>query len=97
MIYDTFFYPHILQLKSGNSWIDKFNCGEQPNGAGRTVNTVERTDYIYASLVFFPNTEDYLFIPGEEIRIMDVNGVIRVSGKIARYDVGRLEDNRIWI
>lgn len=96
---DPFFYPNILQLKVGGVWVDQFHCGDQPNNTGgNTVNTVERIDYIYQSLVFFPKgASNHRFLPGEEIQIVDTDGRIRVSGKVARFDVGGLEDNRIWI
>lgn len=95
--YDEFFYPHILQLKLAGEWIAQFQCGEQPNAGSKPINTAERVDYIYKSVVFFPNEEQKVFYPGEEVRVIDDKGLIRVSGKIARFDVGRLEDNRIWL
>lgn len=95
---DSFFYPHKLQLKIGGIWVDQFNCGEQPNAGGSKTNTASRVDYIYKSTIFYPKTaSNYKFIDGEEIRVIDEDGKIRISGTVARFSEGRLEDNRIWI
>lgn len=95
---DKFFYPHFLQKKVNGTWVNQFECGEQPNSGGKAVNTVERVDYIFKSLIFYPKEiSDYVFLAGEEIRVVDDSDVVRITGKVARFDVGRLDDNRIWI
>lgn len=94
---DTFFYPHTLQLDIDGTFVTQFECRDQPNASGSVVSVDEKTNYVYKSVIFFPKSNTYRFVPGEDILILGEDGLQRLKGTIVKFDMGGLEDCRIWV
>lgn len=94
---DDFFYPHTLQLEVDGEFISQFDCRDQPNASGQMVSVDEKTTYVFKSVIFFPKSNPRRFLPGEDILVLDENGKQRLKGTIVKFDMGGLEDCRIWV
>lgn len=95
---DKFFFPHKLFLKINGVFVEQSECRDQPNNGGDVINTAERTDYKFASLIWIPKkSNQQRYLPGHEVQVIGSEGEKRITGKVARFEFGNLEENRLWI
>lgn len=98
---DSFFFPHTLKIKQPgqNTFVLACVCRDQVNTGNDTVYlNSERTDYIFKSLVWIPKAANIgLLKPGFEIEVYGDHDEKRLSGVIARFEFGNLEEDRFWI